>query len=271
MAAARLVVLKLGGELLEEPARVKAIATELRRAVARGPLVVVHGGGREIDRALVAAGIAKQQVDGLRITDDATLHVVVSVLAGAINTQFVATLNAAGIRAVGLTGADATVAPMRRAAPLTTTAGAQVSLGHVGTPNGRTSPALLTRLTAGGFVPVIASVSASARGEVLNVNADTLAADVAARLRARRLVIAGATPGVLDAAGATVPVVDRRLAKAMVGSGAASAGMVAKLAACRAALNAGVGDVRIVDGRTTAALAASLAGAAGPGPWTRVE
>ncbi len=82
-------------------------------------------------------------------------------------------------------------------------------------------------------MPVIASLSASAAGDLLNVNADTLAADVAARLGAARLVIAGATPGVLDTAGATLPVVDRAMARRMVASGEASAGMVAKLAACR--------------------------------------
>jgi acetylglutamate kinase len=268
---ARITVLKLGGELLEEPSRVAAIARVIRQAAARGPLVVVHGGGREIDRALFAAGITKQQVDGLRLTDEATLHVVVAVLAGTVNTQFVAALNAAKVKAVGLTGADASVAPVRKAKPHTTAAGATVSLGHVGEPAGRTPPDLLRELTRSGYVPVIASVSASRTGELFNVNADTLAADVAARLTAARLVIAGATPGVLDAAGGTLPVVDRALARAMVQSGAASAGMVAKLAACRRALDAGVGDVRIVDGRLAPALTAAMSGAAGAGAWTCVK
>jgi acetylglutamate kinase len=268
---ARAAVLKLGGELLETPERVKAIAKVIRQAAARGPLVVVHGGGREIDRALVTAGIAKQQVDGLRITDEATLTVVVGILAGTVNTQLVATLNAASVRAVGLTGADAGVAPVRKAAAHTTTTGTKVSLGRVGEPSGRTRPALLVQLTNAGFVPVIASVSASSAGELYNVNADTLAADIASRLKAAKLVIAGGTPGVLDAAGATVPVVDRALARRMVVSGAASAGMVAKLVACRNAIAAGVSDVRIVDGRTAPAIAAALSGAAAPGPWTRVQ
>jgi len=109
------MVLKFGGELLEDPARTKVIAGVVRRAAAFGPLVVVHGGGREIDRALAAAGIAKQQVDGVRVTDQATLDVVVAVLAGMLNTRLVATLNASGVPAVGLTGADATVAPVRQA------------------------------------------------------------------------------------------------------------------------------------------------------------
>ncbi len=267
---ARISVLKLGGELLEEPARVQAIAKVIRQAVTKGPVVVVHGGGREIDRALFAAGIAKQQVDGLRITDESTLQVVVSVLAGAVNTQFVAALNAAKVKAVGLTGADATVAPVRKARPHVTTAGATVSLGHVGEPAGRATPDLLIALTRQGYVPVVASISAGKSGELYNVNADTMAADVAARLKAARLVIAGATPGVLDAAGATLPVVDRALAKSMIASGAASAGMVAKLSACRRAIDAGVGAVRIVDGRTPSLLAGALAGKASAA-WTEVK
>lgn len=264
------VVLKFGGELLEEPARVKAIAGVVRKAAAQRPLVVVHGGGREIDRSLAAAGIARQQVDGLRVTDDATLDVVVQVLAGLLNTRLVATLNAAGVRAVGLTGADATVAPVRQAPLFTAADGRKVSLGRVGVPTSSSAPALLARLTAAGFVPVVASVSADRSGGLLNVNADTLAGSLAARLKARRLVVAGATAGVLDAAGATVPRVDAAAARAMVKAGTASAGMIAKLAACRMAAGAGVRDVRIADGRTMTGLLAALEGKAS-GPWTRVE
>ncbi len=268
---ARLTVLKLGGELLEDPARLTAIGRVVHVAAGKGPLVIVHGGGREIDRALMAAGIAKHQVDGLRITDEGTLQVVVAVLGGTINTQLVAALVAARVKAVGLTGADASVAPVRQAAPHVTASGTRVSLGHVGEPAGRTRPELLLHLTKGGYVPVIASLSASTKGVLFNVNADTLAADVAARLGAARLVIAGATPGVLDSTGATLPVVDGALARRMVASGQASAGMVAKLSACRKALKAGVADVRIVDGRLPANLTAALAGVRSPGPWTSVK
>ena len=266
----RPVVLKFGGELLEEPARITAMAKVVRQAAARMPLVVVHGGGREIDRALLAAGIAVQQVDGLRITDEATLEVVIAVLAGTINTQLVALLNAGGVPAVGLTGADAGVAPVRKAAAHTTTTGQRVSLGLVGNPLTTGKPALLTRLTSAGFVPVIASVSAARTGGLFNVNADTLAANVAARLGAKRLIIAGATAGVLDGDGATLPIVDAAAARRMVKSGAASAGMVAKLTACRAASTRGVGDVRIADGRVPATLLAALMGEAA-GAWTRIK
>ena len=101
------VVLKFGGELLEDSARVAALAARIAALSRKTPLVIVHGGGREIDASLARAGIEKRQVDGLRITDEPTLEVVVGVLAGLVNTRFVAALCAAGVPAVGLTGADA--------------------------------------------------------------------------------------------------------------------------------------------------------------------
>src|SRR6476619_7062154 len=130
----RPLVLKLGGELLEQPSDLSRVARGIARLAALGPLVVVHGGGREIDAALAAAGIEKQQVDGLRVTDQRTLDVVVAVLAGAINTRLVAAVRRAGGSPVGLTGADATVATMKRAAPIVTVAGEHVDLGLVGAP-----------------------------------------------------------------------------------------------------------------------------------------
>jgi len=108
-----LTLLKLGGELLEEPARLAEIGAVI--AGATQPVIVVHGGGREIDAALKRAGIAKRQVEGLRVTDAATLDVVVEVLAGAVNTRLVAAIVKAGGRAVGLTGADAGLVPVEKA------------------------------------------------------------------------------------------------------------------------------------------------------------
>ena len=106
----RPLVLKFGGELLEDRAHLAGVVAAVTTIAATGtPLVVVHGGGKEIDAALKVAGIDKRQVDGLRITDDRTLDVVVSVLAGAVNTRFVAALTTAGVPAVGLTGADGAI------------------------------------------------------------------------------------------------------------------------------------------------------------------
>ena len=162
-------------------------------AVPVVPVVIVHGGGKEIDAALKRAGIEKRQVDGLRITDDATLDVVVAVLAGAINTRLVAALNAAGVRAVRLTGADANCGLSDAAAPHQAVDGRVVDLERVGVPSADADMRLLQTLSRDGFVPVVACIGIGREGQLFNVNADTLAGHLAARLGARRLVIAGTT------------------------------------------------------------------------------
>jgi acetylglutamate kinase len=255
-------VLKLGGELLEQADDLARIADGIAALAQRTSLVVVHGGGREIDSALATAGIPRQQVDGLRVTDARTLDVVVAVLAGGINTRLVAALRKAGARPVGLTGADASVATMKRAQPMTSIAGATVDLGLVGSPINNGAPQLLTDLLAGGYVPVVACIGATRDGQLLNVNADTLAAHLASSLGAKRLVIAGGTSGVLDEAGQTIARLDSRRAAQMIKAGIANKGMVAKLEACRAALRKGVGDVLIANGREVKLDA--LAAAKGP-------
>ena len=259
------VVLKLGGELLEQPQDLERVAKAIAALARKGPLVVIHGGGKEIDAALATAGIPKQQVDGLRVTDARTLDVVVAVLAGAINTRLVAAVRRAGARPVGLTGADATVATMKRAAPITSVAGETVDLGLVGAPVRNGAPELLSDLLRGGYVPVVACIGATRDGQLLNVNADTLASHVAAALGARRLVIAGGTSGVLDEQGQTIPTLTAAEAARLIKAGTANKGMVAKLQACRSALQHGVGDVVIANGRnarldTLSAATASLAG-----------
>jgi acetylglutamate kinase len=262
----RPLVLKLGGELLEDGSHLATVVQAVRAIAARTlpnppvPLVIVHGGGKEIDAQLKAAGIEKRQVDGLRVTDEATLEVVVAVL-GAVNTRFVAALNAAGVDAVGLTGVDANVGLAAQAPRHIAVDGRIVSLGYVGVPVAESPTRLLETLVRDGFVPVVACISAGANGQLFNVNADTLAGHLAARLHARRLVIGGTTPGVLDEAGVTLPVLDAAAIDELVHSRTATAGMIAKLRACELALSRLVDDVVIVDGRDGAA----LVGAATPG------
>jgi acetylglutamate kinase len=255
----RPVVLKLGGELLEDDARTRAVAGEIARAAARAPMAVVHGGGREIDAALAKAGIRTRQVDGLRVTDRPALDIVVSVLAGAINTRLVAAINASGGRAVGLTGADSAVAPVEPMPPFRSVAGDTVSLGLVGRPVHDGVPHLVLHLVAGGYVPVVATIGAGAGGALYNVNADTMAAALAVRLGASRLLIAGTTSGVLGADGRTVGVLGRRAEQELAAAGTVTRGMLAKLEACRAALSGGVATVAIVDGRDPERLRAALA------------
>jgi acetylglutamate kinase len=264
-AAVPCLVLKLGGELLEQPQDLERVAAAIAALAERSSLVVVHGGGREIDAALAHAGIPKRQVDGLRITDVRTLDVVVSVLAGAINTRLVAAVRRAGAKPVGLTGADATVVTVRRSAPIVTVAGDTVDLGLVGAPVANGRPHLVTDLLKAGYTPVIACIAATRGGQLMNVNADTLASHIAVALGAARLVIAGGTSGVLDDEGRTIERLTTRHAARLIKAGTANKGMVAKLQACRTALQRGVGDVVIANGRdarleTLASPAAALTG-----------
>jgi acetylglutamate kinase len=256
----RPLVLKIGGELLEDRGNLSTVVASLAAIVggkSAAPLVIVHGGGKEIDAALKAAGIEKRQVEGLRVTDEETLDVVISVLAGAVNTRVVAALNTAGVEAVGLTGADASCGLCATAPPHTTVDGRTVDLGRVGVPHPDADMRLVRTLADHRFVPVIACIGMDRDGRLFNVNADTLAAHLAGLLRARRLVIAGTTPGVLGDSGATLAELDAAAMASLVRSGTATAGMIAKLRACEHALAAGVDDVVIVDGRDRAALMAA--------------
>jgi acetylglutamate kinase len=249
------LVVKFGGELLDDRRRLQTVTAAMARVAATGdPLVIVHGGGKEIDAALTVAGIEKRQVDGLRITDEATLDVVVAVLAGAVNTRFVASLTTAGTAAVGLTGADAGCGRAESAPPHRTVDGRTVNLGRVGVPSDAADMRVLATLTAGGFVPVVACIGLEGDGRLFNVNADTFAGHLAARLRARRLVIAGTTAGVLDSGGTTIAELGPADVNRLIHDRTATAGMVAKLRACLHALEHGVDDVVIVDGRDGASL-----------------
>jgi acetylglutamate kinase len=265
----RPLVLKFGGELLEDPDRLRGVVSAVREIASSTPLAVVHGGGKEIDAALRAAGIEKRQVEGLRITDDATLSVVVSILAGMINTRLVAALATSGVAAVGLTGADAScglsdVAPTHR-----TVDGRDVALGAVGIPAKDADMGVLHTLLGGGFVPVLACIGLARDGRLLNVNADTFAGHLASRLYARRLIIAGTTAGVLDADGATIAELGPASMARLLADRTVTAGMVAKLRACEDALEGGVADVLIVDGRESGSLVRA-AGETAPEGATRI-
>ena len=240
------LVLKCGGELLETAGQRGRMAARIAALAAERPLVVVHGGGRAIDAELARHDIAPRKIDGLRITDEATRDVVVSVLAGSANTALVAALVGLGVPAVGLTGVDAGFAPATRASAYRASTGEDVDLGFVGDPVDA-HPALIELLIERGYVPVVASLGVEG-GTVLNVNADVMAGRIAAALTNADLVIAGATAGVLDGDRQVIVSLDADGIDRMIASGTATAGMIAKLEACRAALLQGVRSVRIVDG-----------------------
>jgi acetylglutamate kinase len=147
-----------------------------------------------------------------------------------------------------------------------------VDLGRVGEPVGRERPALLVDLCRKGYVPVVSSIGASRDGALFNVNADTLAAHLAARLASPRMIIAGATPGVLDRDGSTIADMTFRDIDELIASGGATAGMIAKLGACRSAIEGGAREVFVADGKDLAGLAvlARHGRAAGAAKSTRI-
>lgn len=246
---AKITVLKLGGELLEGPKQLKKTVAVITKFAKESPLVVVHGGGREINAELARRGIEKRSVDGIRITNTATLSVVIAVLAGTVNTRLVATLVSHGISAVGLTGADDAIGLVEPAPKHRTASGKNVSLGRVGRPSSSTAPQLLIDLYKDGYVPIVASIGTSLDGRLFNVNADTLAGHLASALKAKRLIVAGTTTGVLDERQRTIPQLDDNGINSLISSGQAHAGMVAKLLACQEAVHHGVGEVLVINGR----------------------
>ena len=271
------LLLKVGGELLETADARKNLAAAVALAATERPVAIVHGGGRAIDAELQRRGISPHKVDGLRVTDAATLEAVIAVLAGVANTELVAAFVAHEVPAVGLTGVDAGLGRAARVNAHVTTAGAIVDLGLVGDPIGPDT-SLIELLLVHGYVPVIASLGFETASErlasprersgasgapaservggsagakppgILNVNADVMACRLAAGLGAE-LVIAGATACVLDDKGESIASLDTDALDSMIGSGVATAGMIAKLSACKTALADGVTSVRIVDGR----------------------
>lgn len=255
-------IVKIGGSVLD-PAPSPALADAVAgRYLAGERLCLVHGGGKALTATLERLRIPSRFEGGLRVTDEETLAAAAMVLAGLVNKRLVAALNRAllgqGERAaaVGLSGVDGgsvLAAPLRPALGF---------VGEVVAPpaDAPAGPFLVAELLDLGWLPVLASLASRAQPPakpgaqppaesetaMLNVNADAFAAGCAAQLRADRLVFLTDVPGVLDASGATIPRLDLDQMEALRQSGAAAGGMLPKLAACRAALAAGVGRVEII-------------------------
>ncbi|MDQ4065790.1 MAG: acetylglutamate kinase, partial [Actinomycetota bacterium] len=175
----RTVVVKLGGQALADPTLSSLVAQDIALLTLVGIRVaIVHGGGPQVTAAMAAADIEARFVDGLRVTDDATVEIVRAVLVGTINAQLVQQLNSAGASAVGLHGGDGGLVVVRARAP---------ELGRVGDVD-RVDPAVVRTLLDEGYTPVIAPVAPDADGVTHNVNADAVAGAIAAALDAEKLV-----------------------------------------------------------------------------------
>jgi acetylglutamate kinase len=238
---------KLGGSTLgAHDTSLRDIADASKRG---SRIVVVHGGGATISEWLERMAIAPRFVRGLRVTDAATLDVVVAVLAGLVNKQLVARLAALGVDARGVSGADEAFLQAEQY---------DAELGYVGRIT-RVHGAFLSTMVQG-VVPVIAPIAIEpTSGQLLNANADTAAGEIAAAMRAGRLFFLTDVAGVLDADGRIIERLTAGEAQALIASGVAAGGMIPKLEAAIRAASAGCAT-RIVDGREAGALRRAIAG-----------
>jgi acetylglutamate kinase len=214
--------------------------------------VVVHGGGPQIGAMLKKLNITSSFVDGLRVTDAATMEVVEMVLSGSINKQIVAGINAAGGRAVGVSGKDGNLVLAKKVqrTKLDPTTGTRVpvDLGFVGEPE-TVSAEVLRMIMNSDLIPVVAPIGVDPKGQTYNINADTVAGAVSGAIAAERLVLLTDVEGVLDKEGKVVPHLKVAEAKALIADGTISGGMIPKIETAIDAVEAGVKAAVILDGR----------------------
>ena len=241
--AGKTFVIKYGGAAMKDGGLREDFARDVVLLRHLGiDVVVVHGGGPQIDAMLIKIGIEPKKVRGMRVTDAATMEVVEMVLAGKINQDLCSLLNQHGGRAVGLSGHDGNQMVCERMLD------DGVDLGLVGDPKA-IDTALILSLLKGGFIPVIAPIGADAQGKSLNVNADLVAAALAGALKAEKLVLLTDVAGVLDGDGKLIHQLTGASAESAISSGGIGGGMIPKVRCCLDALKAGVGSAHIVDGR----------------------
>jgi acetylglutamate kinase len=221
-------------------------------------LVVVHGGGKMITSWLEKRGISTKFINGERVTDEATLEVVVAVLMGVVNKEIVADIDALGGMAIGISGVDGAFIQGRIK---------DVELGYVGTV-AKINPAPLEAIIKAGYIPVVAPVSLNAdklekASRLLNINADIVAGEVAAAIGAEKLIFLTDVAGVSDHSGNLLPHLSPDEAEALLTSGTASGGMIPKIKACLRALSGTSTACIIVDGRKSHALLDEIEGKGG--------
>jgi acetylglutamate kinase len=249
------IVVKLGGNAMVDEALQAGFARDvvLLKLVGMNP-VVVHGGGPQIEKLLTQLGIKSEFVQGMRVTDAATMDVVEMVLGGAVNKDIVTLINQAGGRAVGLTGQDGGFIRARKMMmPAKDRPDELLDIGQVGEIE-VIDPRVIAILEDGGFIPVVAPIGIGQDGHSYNINADLVAGKLAEVLRAEKLILLTNAPGVLDEKGGLLTGVTPREIDAMVATGALSGGMLPKISAALDAARSGVKSVHIIDGRVPHAL-----------------
>lgn len=263
------VVIKYGGHAMGDLETAKRFAADvvLLKLVGINP-VVVHGGGPQISRMLDRAGVKSAFVDGLRVTDAATMEVAEMVLSGAVNKELSHLITAAGaeadVRGVGLSGKDARLITCEKVKRTKRDPDSKieevVDLGFVGEPKSVDAKLieLLINATEHDYIPVIAPIGVDDAGQTFNINADTAAGAIAGALNAKRFLLLTDVAGVLDGDKKLIREMTPSRAAELIATGVANGGMIPKLETCTAAIDAGVEAAVILDGRQPHALLMEL-------------
>ncbi|WP_337187415.1 acetylglutamate kinase [Phenylobacterium sp.] len=262
------VVIKYGGHAMGEEAVARLFATDvvLLKMLGINP-VVVHGGGPQISAMLERAGVKSTFVDGLRVTDAATMEIAEMVLSGAINKEIASWITQAGaeakVRGVGLSGKDAGLITVEKVRRTKKDPDSQiekvVDLGFVGEPSAIDTTLLEDLITSqDDYIPVVAPIGVSAEGQTYNINADTVAGALAGALEAKRMLLLTDVPGVLDRNGDLIRELTVAQARQAIADGVATGGMIPKLETAIAAAESGVEAVVILDGRRPHAMLVEL-------------
>lgn len=259
-------VVKLSGKVTENYENLRSIAEELALLHRVGiRLCVVHGGGKQLSELAKQLGVEQTIIEGRRVTDDATLEMAKMIFAGKINTDILAALRLRGIDAVGLSGVDGNIVQAERRPPkeiLNKETGVRdkVDFGHVGDVV-QINTRLLTVLMDHGYLPVISSLGADDEGMVFNINADTIAAEIAVQLQSEKLILLSDVDGIYLKADSPETKLSRLTAgeaDALIESGAATGGMIPKLQSIAALLRRGVHSAHVISGNKRNALLSEI-------------
>jgi len=247
------IVIKYGGNAMVEEKLKESFARDiiLMKYIGLNP-VVVHGGGPQIGKVLEAMRIESNFIQGMRVTDSATMDVVEMVLGGKVNKEIVANINRHGGKAVGLTGKDGGLIQARKLEMKTINSDALtpeiIDVGMVGEVE-TVNPKVINALEENNFIPVIAPIGAGINGETYNINADLVAGKIAGALKAEKLILLTDIEGVKDKQGKLISTIDIQRVPDLINNGTISGGMIPKVNCCVDAIEEGVAKTHIIDGR----------------------
>ena len=248
----KIIVVKYGGNAMTDPALESSFARDivLLKTVGLHP-VVVHGGGPQVDNLLKELGRKSERIDGMRVTDKATMDVVEMVLGGSVNKSIVSLINKHGGRAIGLTGKDANLIKAKKLLMSKTDESGltkQIDLGYVGDVVS-VNKEVIMMIIRSNFIPVIAPIGVDNDGNSYNINADLVAGKIAEFLQAEKLMLLTNIKGVLNKEGHVVTGLTPKKVDAMIEDGTISGGMIPKIQCALDAVRSGVKSAVIVDGR----------------------